>query len=91
MMDEDEKYTCFGQELLKRDFGSWFRIMFKLIEDKDFVVNPIHPELFETFEKIYQHKLKRVNLNLPPRSAKTTLSKYFLVYGITSIILHKSL
>lgn len=83
MMDEDEKYTCFGQELLKRDFGSWFRIMFKLIEDKDFVVEPIHPELFETFEKIFQHKLKRVNLNLPPRSAKTTLSKYFLVYGIT--------
>lgn len=83
MVDAEEKYKLLGQELLKRGFADWFRTMFKLIEDRDFIVEPIHPELFETFENIYKQELLRVNINLPPRSAKTTLSKYFLVYGLT--------
>lgn len=82
-MNDKDKYLRFGQKLLRRGFGEWFRVMFKLIEDRPFIVEPIHPELLDTFEKIYKQDLKRVNLNLPPRSAKTTLSKYFLVYGLT--------
>lgn len=82
-MNSEEKQLYFGKLLLNEGFGSWFRVMFKLIEDRPFIVEPIHPELFEAFENIYKQDLKRVNINLPPRSAKTTLSKYFLVYGIT--------
>lgn len=82
-MDNEDKYLLFGQRLLERGFADWFRTMFKLIEDRNFIVEPIHPELFQAFEEIYNQKLKRVNINLPPRSAKTTLSKYFLIYGLT--------
>ena len=82
-MDSEDKILLFGQELLKRGFGEWFRIMFKIIENRTFIVEPIHPLLFETFEEVYQQKRKRLNINLPPRSAKTTLGIYFLVYGIT--------
>ena len=84
MISGDDKYRLFGQRLLSKGFAVWFRTMFYLIEDRKFVVEPIHPELFDAFEQIYQEKLLRVNINLPPRSAKTTLSKYFLVYGLTN-------
>lgn len=83
-MDKDDKLLFMGQRLLERGFADWFKAMFKLIEDRPFVVEPIHPELFETFQKIYNQEEIRINLNLPPRSAKTTLSKYFLVWGITN-------
>lgn len=83
MIDGDDRYKLLGQRLLSKGFATWFRTMFRLVEDRKFIVEPIHPELFETFEKIYNQKIKRVNINLPPRSAKTTLSKYFLVYGLT--------
>lgn len=82
-MDRDDKYLLLGQRMLERGFAVWFKAMFKLIEDRDFIVEPIHPQLFETFEAIFKQNKKRININLPPRSAKTTLSKYFLVYGLT--------
>lgn len=82
-MNKEEELQFFGQRLIKRGFSDWFRIMFKIIEQRPFIVEPIHPELFQTYEDIYQLKIKRININLPPRSAKTTLDKYFLVYGLT--------
>lgn len=83
-MDKGDKLLYMGQRLLERGFADWFKAMFKLIEDRPFIVEPIHPELFETFQKIYNQDEIRINLNLPPRSAKTTLSKYFLVWGLTN-------
>lgn len=82
-MENSDRILYAGQRLLERGFADWFLCMFKLIEGRPFIVEPIHPELFEAFENIYKQETKRVNINLPPRSAKTTLSKYFLVYGIT--------
>lgn len=82
-MNEQEKLQCLGQRLLSKGFGDWFRALFKIIEGRPFIVEPIHPELFQVFEDVYLQKRKRVNINLPPRSAKTTLGVYFLVYGIT--------
>lgn len=82
-MDNNDKLAYLGQRLLERGFPDWFKAMFKLIEGRPFIVEPIHPELFDSFEKIYKQELIRANINLPPRSAKTTLSKYFLVYGLT--------
>ena len=82
-MDKEDRLQYMGHRLLERGFADWFKAMFKLIEDRPFIVEPIHPQLFDTFEKIYNQKQIRVNINLPPRSAKTTLSKYFLVYGLT--------
>lgn len=72
-----------GKTLLKKGFETWFRYMFRVIEGKNFIIEPIHPDLFETFEKIYNLDEKRVIINIPPRSGKTTIAKYFVVYAIT--------
>ena len=40
----------------------------------------VHGELFECFQKVLENVFKRLNINIPPRSAKTTLAIYFIVY-----------
>lgn len=69
-----------GQRLLKQGFETWMRYMFRVIEGRPFVVEPIHADLFQTMEKLYAGKELRQNINVPPRSAKTTLAKYFIDY-----------
>lgn len=69
-----------GQRLLKQGFETWMRYMFRVIEGRPFVVEPIHADLFQTMEKLYAGKELRQNINVPPRSAKTTLAKYFIGY-----------
>lgn len=72
-----------GQTLLKRGFKTWFRYMFRVLEGKPFIVEDLHKGLFEYFENIYNQKVIRTNINVPPRAGKTTLAKYFVVYCIT--------
>lgn len=69
-----------GQRLLKQGFETWMRYMFRIIEARPFVVEPIHADLFQTMEKLYAGKELRQNINVPPRSAKTTLAKYFIAF-----------
>lgn len=57
--------------------------MFRVIEQSSFVVEPIHQDLFETLQKVLNNEIKRININIPPRSAKTTLAIYFIVYTWT--------
>lgn len=72
-----------GYVLLKKGFRDWFLYMFKVINGSAFIIEPLHEELFKQFERIYNKEEIRVNINVCPRSAKTTMSKYFLVYGLT--------
>lgn len=72
-----------GQVLLGQGFERWFRYMFRCIESKPFKIDPIHEDMFNLFQEIYDLKQKRSCLNVPPRSGKTTLCKYFLVYALT--------
>lgn len=72
-----------GQRLLTLGFETWFRYMFKVIENRSFTVEPLHPELFNLFNDIYTQEKNRVVINVPPRSAKTTLAKYFIAYSWT--------
>ena len=80
-MELDKGYI--GQVLLNRGFRDWFLYMFRLTKGMRFTVEPIHERLFEEFQAIYDLKDIRVNLNEPPRSGKTTLAEYFLIYSIT--------
>ena len=80
-MELDKGYI--GQVLLNRGFRDWFLYMFRLIKGTPFIVEPIHEKLFEEFQAIYDLKDIRVNLNEPPRSGKTTLAEFFVVYGLT--------
>lgn len=72
-----------GQHLLSKGFEVWFRYMFRVIEQKEFIMEEIHDSLFSVFDDIYNQKINRQNINVPPRAGKTTLAEYFLVYAIT--------
>ena len=72
-----------GRCLLDEGFEVWFRYMFRVIEGRPFIVEPIHQGLFEHFNKIYAGELTRLNVNVPPRTGKTTLAKYLLVFSLT--------
>ena len=82
-MNKQEEIEYIGQLLLEKGFKTWFEYMFKAIRETKFVVEPIHPEIFELFEDIYNGKEKRVNLNIPPRSAKTTMAEFIIAYAYT--------
>lgn len=72
-----------GYYLLTKGFKTWFLYMFRAIEQTPFVVEPIHAGLFEAFIDIFENKEKRLTINIPPRSAKTTLAIYFIAYSWT--------
>ena len=72
-----------GKCLIERGFEVWFRYLFRVIEGKPFVMEAIHEGLFEYFDKLYKGETTRLNINVPPRSGKTTLAKYFLVFALT--------
>lgn len=72
-----------GYRLIKRGFEVWSRYMFRVIEGKPFVIEPIHTGLLDYFNKIYSGEVTRLNVNVPPRAGKTTLAKYLLVYALT--------
>ena len=72
-----------GHRLLEKGFKYWCCVMFRWLEGKPFIREPIHEGLFDYFDKIYSGKTLRLNINVPPRSGKTTLAKYFLVYVLT--------
>ena len=74
----DSEYL--GQRLLERGFADWMRYVFRIVEGRPFVVEPIHKDLFTVIEDIFTGKLLRENINVPPRSAKTTIAKYFIAF-----------
>lgn len=80
-MDEIEHPVYFGRLLLSKGFRVWFKYMFYVIEGTKFIEEDLHSELFEEFEKIYSLEIIRDNINIPPRSGKTTLAKYLLAYA----------
>lgn len=72
-----------GHLLLEEGFETWFRYLFRAIEQTVFVKEKIHESLFEYFDKVYKQEVTRLNINIPPRAGKTTLATYLLVYALT--------
>jgi len=72
----------FGQLLHKQGFERWFLYMFRIIEGRKFIKEGLHPQLFQSYQDVYDLKEKRLNINVCPRSAKTTLAKYFIAYTL---------
>ena len=83
MTDTEIDKEYLGRVLLDKGFETWFRYLFRVINNRPFTVEPIHHDLFQIFQDIYDGKQNRVNICLPPRSGKTTLNMWFLVYCIT--------
>jgi predicted phage terminase large subunit-like protein len=72
-----------GQTLINRGFRDWFLYMFSIIEANKFIIQPAHTELFQVFTSVESLQTKRANINIMPRSAKTTMATYFVVYCLT--------
>ena len=72
-----------GQVLLQQGFSTWFLYMFRVLEGRPFIVEPIHDDLFQVFDDIYDLKTIRQSINIPPRAGKTTLATYLCLYCIT--------
>jgi len=70
----------FGQLLHKRGFETWTRYMFQAIEGRKFIKEPIHQNLFDAYQSVFDLKEKRLSIAVAPRSGKTTLAKYFIAY-----------
>lgn len=81
MIDIDKGYL--GYALLQRSFRDWFLYCFRVINGTPFVVCPIHEELFEQIQKIIDGEDTRLNINLCPRTGKTTLAIWLTVYSLT--------
>lgn len=80
-MENDVQYI--GYRLLKRGFETWFRYLFRAIEQTNFIKEAIHESLFDYIDKVYKQEITRLNINIPPRAGKTTLATYLLVYALT--------
>lgn len=81
-MDEFDP-ELLGQILLNRGFKDFFLYMFNVCENRKFIREPIHEDLFETFQDIYDGKINRINICLPPRAGKSVMCKYFCIYVMT--------
>ena len=57
--------------------------LFRLINGSPFIVEPLHEELFQEVQRIIDGKDTRLNINLCPRSGKTTIAEWIVVYIIT--------
>lgn len=79
-MNEEDKIQFLGQRLLQRGFKCWFLFFFKYITKENFIVEPIHEFLFQTFQDIHDLKSIRQIINICPRSGKTTMICYFIAY-----------
>ena len=75
----DKEYI--GQVLLNKGFRTWFLYMFRIINGKPFIVEPIHKDMFDLFQDVLDRKVLRHNLNVPPRSAKSSCCKYLIAYA----------
>jgi len=84
-MNQDNKWKpiYLGQTLINRGFKDWFLYMFSIIEGNKFIIQPAHTELFQVFTSVELLQTKRANINIMPRSAKTTMATYFVVYCLT--------
>lgn len=69
-----------GKLALSAGFEDWMRYIFHVVEERPFIVEPLHADLFQTMEDVFRQDIQRININVPPRSAKTTLAKYFIAY-----------
>lgn len=80
-MIDDKRYL--GQKLLERGFRQWFLYLFRAINGTEWKELPIHKKMFAQIRDIIDANSIRVCMNLCPRSGKTTLATWLVVYALT--------
>lgn len=72
-----------GYVLLNSGFEPWFRYMFRVVNNTPYICEPLHTKLLAKIQDIIDGKTTRLNLNLCPRSSKTTMLIWLVVYTLT--------
>lgn len=72
-----------GYVLINSGFEPWFRYMFRVINNTPYVCEPLHKKLLKKIQDVIDGKTTRLNLNLCPRSSKTTVLTWLVVYTLT--------
>lgn len=82
----ENKAVKFGHFIKSMPFEVWMRYFFKVVEGVDFIREPYHDDVFDTFQAIYEQNedYRYTNLNLAPRSGKTISATYFMAYCIVN-------
>ncbi|MEE1227293.1 MAG: phage terminase large subunit [Bacteroidales bacterium] len=81
MQNKDPQFI--GSRLLDRGFRVWFLYLFRFINGTPFIEQPLHKQLFEQIERMLRREDNRLCINLAPRSGKTTLNMWMVVYILT--------
>ncbi len=79
MFDPDD----LGYVLINSGFEPWFRYMFRVINNTPYDCEPLHKKLLAKIQDVIDGKTTRLNLNLCPRSSKTTMLIWLVVYTLT--------
>lgn len=72
-----------GKKLLERGFRQWFLYLFKVVNGSEWKELPIHKKMFRQIKDIVDGKTIRLAMNLCPRSGKTTMAVWLVVYALT--------
>lgn len=72
-----------GKKLLERGFRQWFLYLFKVVNGSEWKELPIHKKMFRQIKDIVNGKTIRLAMNLCPRSGKTTMAVWLVVYALT--------
>ena len=72
-----------GKKLLERGFRQWFLYLFKIVNGSEWKELPIHKKMFRQIKDIVDGKTIRLAMNLCPRSGKTTMAVWLVVYALT--------
>ena len=72
-----------GSKLLERGFRQWFIYLFKVVNGAEWKELPIHKKMFRQIKNIVDGKTIRLAMNLCPRSGKTTMAVWLVVYALT--------
>lgn len=80
-MIDDKRYL--GKKLLERGFRQWFLYLFKVVNGSEWKELPIHKKMFRQIKDIVNGKTIRLAMNLCPRSGKTTMAVWLVVYALT--------
>jgi len=79
MTDIDRGYL--GHRLLERGFSAWARYMFRVINRTEFICETLHHEMFRQIQDVIDGKTTRLNLNMCPRTGKTTNAELLCAYA----------
>ena len=72
-----------GYILINSGFEPWFRYMFRVVNNTPYICEPLHRKLLAKIQDVIDGRTTRLNLNLCPRSSKTTALIWLVVYTLT--------